>query len=75
VFTGGVGEHSPEVRELAASGLGFLGVGLGEQANAGGDPERAIRTSDSPVGVLMITAREDLEIAKETRSVLGDARG
>jgi acetate kinase len=31
VFTGGVGEHSPEVRELAASGLGLLGVGLGEQ--------------------------------------------
>lgn len=75
VFTGGVGEHSPEVRELAASGLGFLGISLDEQANAGGDPDRTISPADSPVSVLVVTAREDLEIANETRSVLVAQQG
>jgi acetate kinase len=67
VFTGGVGEHAPEVRRRAAEGLGFLGVAL--------DPDRnAATTADGEIGrgavrVLVITAREDLEIAAGTRLV------
>src|SRR5204863_9310657 len=34
VFTGGVGEHAPAVRQRAADGLGFLGVRLDAGANA-----------------------------------------
>ena len=33
VFTGGVGENSPEVRSRAAAGLGFLGVAVDESRN------------------------------------------
>ena len=33
VFTGGVGENSPEVRSRAAGGLGFLGVAVDESRN------------------------------------------
>ena len=41
VFTGGVGEHSAAVRERAAAGLAFLGVGLDDVRNEGarGDAE------------------------------------
>lgn len=35
VFTGGVGENAPEVRRLAADGLGFLGVALDPARNEG----------------------------------------
>ncbi len=35
VFTGGVGENSPEVRSRTAAGLGFLGVAVDESRNAG----------------------------------------
>jgi acetate kinase len=70
VFTGGVGERSPEVRELAVAGLGFLGVKLDEAANTEGDADRAIGAPDSPVPTLVVAAREDLEIARETRRVL-----
>jgi len=34
-FTGGVGENSPQVREQAAAGLGFLGVQLAPARNTG----------------------------------------
>jgi acetate kinase len=78
VFTGGVGEHASEVRELAGGRLGFLGVRLDPAANAGtnaagheaANPDRAISVPDSATSVLVIAAREDLEIARETRSVL-----
>ena len=35
-FTGGVGEHSQEIRTAAVEGLGFLGAAINESANAGG---------------------------------------
>ena len=43
VFTGGVGEHAPEIRARTAAGLGFLGVALDAEANA-----RA--TADAEIG-------------------------
>jgi acetate kinase len=67
VFTGGVGEHSPEVRAGAAAGLGFLGVQIDPERNARGDEE----IGGPPVRVLVVEAREDLEIARGTRRVLG----
>jgi acetate kinase len=67
VFTGGVGEHSPEVRAGAADGLGFLGVQVDPERNARGDED----IGAGPVRVLVIEAREDLEIAQGVRRVLG----
>jgi acetate kinase len=73
VFTGGVGERAPEVRALAASGLGFLGVRLDEAANVEGGADRVIGAPDSPVPTVVVVAREDIEIASETRHVLNEA--
>jgi acetate kinase len=67
VFTGGVGERSPEVRAGAAEGLGFLGVAVDPERNARGDEE----IGAGEVRVLVVEAREDLEIARGTRMVLG----
>lgn len=69
VFTGGIGEHNPPVRAAAAVGLGFLGIKL--------DPDRNSATADSIIGApgavtpsLVVTAREDVEIARQARDVL-----
>jgi acetate kinase len=72
VFTGGIGEHSPRVRAAAVAGLEFLGVSL-DRAQ-----DRATSDADvsgpGPVRVLVITAREDLEIARQARAVLAARR-
>ncbi|GAB3435025.1 acetate/propionate family kinase [Actinophytocola sediminis] len=73
VFTGGVGEHQPFVRTAAAAGLGFLGVRLDEQANraaTGEDAETDISADGAGVRTLVVTAREDREIARQVRGLL-----
>ena len=70
VFTGGVGEHTHEVRSAAVQGLGFLGAAIDESANAGGDPDRDISAAGANVSTLVVKAREDVEIAGQTRRVL-----
>ncbi len=69
-FTGGVGENAPYVRSAVVGGLGFLGADLDETANASSTPDSVIATADSAVGVVVIAAREDVQIASEVRSLL-----
>ncbi|HXJ63441.1 MAG TPA: acetate/propionate family kinase [Actinomycetota bacterium] len=68
VFTGGVGENSAAIRSRAADGLGFLGVSL--DANASGEPDADIGAPGAAVRAFVVRAREDLEIARQVRSVL-----
>jgi acetate kinase len=72
VFTGGVGEHSPEIRSRAAGGLGFLGVRLDEASNAAtpDSDDYEIGAVRAAVRTFVIAAREDKQIAAEVRSVL-----
>jgi acetate kinase len=70
VFTAGVGEHSAPVRAAAAGGLGFLGVAIDADANAGAKPDADISATGARVHTLVIRAREDLEIAGQTRAAL-----
>jgi acetate kinase len=70
VFTGGVGERSAPVRARAASGLSFLGVGLDDRLNEEAEPDAGIGADDAPVRTFVIRAREDLEIARQVRSVV-----
>lgn len=71
VFTGGVGERAPAVRELAAEGLRFLGIELDSDANDASGGDRDISADEALVRSLVVEAREDLEIVREVRSVLG----
>ena len=65
VFTAGVGENSPEVREAACKPLSFLGLKLDEAANAQTSPDAYIGTAGSQARVLLIRAQEDWAIAQE----------
>jgi acetate kinase len=64
VFTGGVGEHAADVR--AACGL-ELDAGANARTTADGEVGRR----DAAVRVFVVTAREDLEIARQVRTLLG----
>ncbi len=73
VFTGGVGERSVEVRRRAAAGLAFMGVAVEESRNGAESPsDRELGPADAHVRTLVLAAREDLEIARQTRAALAD---
>ena len=69
VFTGGIGEHSPDVSRAVAAGLEFAGVQL---ASAPTTPEgdRDVSTAHSAVRVLVVAAREDLSVLAEVRRLV-----
>jgi acetate kinase len=71
VFTGGVGENAPTIRELAVEGLAFLGVSIDSDRNdARGAGDRFVSESGGAAGVLVVESREDLEIARQARAVV-----
>jgi acetate kinase len=74
VFTGGVGERSAAVREGACLGLRFLGVELDPAANAQATGDVDVTAPGGSVRVLVVAAREDLEIARQVRAVLAGQR-
>ena len=71
LFTGGVGERSPLLREETCLGLGFLGVEVDSEANAAARGDAELTAAGAAVRVLVVNAREDLEIAHQVRGVLG----
>jgi acetate kinase len=71
-FTGGVGEHAPEVRRRAVDGLAFLGVAVDAPRNEDADGDAVVGITAGSVGVVVVTAREDIEIARQVRACLED---
>jgi acetate kinase len=78
VFGGGVGEHSPEIRELALAGMAWAGVELSPAANRSArGAEVAIHAPHSKVRVHIIPVDEELvmvrgaQVATERRRVGG----
>lgn len=70
VFTGGVGEHDAVLRADTTAGLAFLGVDLDVKRNAAAEEDSRISRNASDVEVWVVEAREDVEIAAQTRSLL-----
>ena len=71
VFTAGIGENSPGVREGVCEGLEFLGVKLDKEENKKRvDGIHEVSTKDSKVKVLVIPTNEELVIARETLALL-----
>lgn len=64
VFTAGIGENSPAVRERIARRLAWLGAELDESANAAG--ATVISTPESRVALLVVPTDEELMIARHT---------
>ncbi len=71
VFTGGVGEHSCTVRRRAVEALGYLGLALDIAGNDAAHEDGDISAAGASGRTVVITAREDLQIAREARRVLG----
>jgi acetate kinase len=65
VFSGGIGEHAPEVRTAACEALGFLDLAVDEQKNAQATGDQDIASTTAKVRVLVIAAQEDWMIARE----------
>jgi acetate kinase len=65
VFTGGVGEHSPDVRLAASEKLAWLGVQIDPEVSVEGDAD--ITAAGAGVRTVVVTAREDVEIARQSR--------
>jgi acetate kinase len=69
VFTGGMGEHSPDLRGAACARLGHLGVEIDDDENlATGDAD--ISGGEARVRTLVISTAEDVEVAREVRRLL-----
>jgi acetate kinase len=70
VFTGGVGERAAEIRARAVEGLGFLGLELDEGRNSDAVGDAEVTGRKARARILVLRAREDLEIARQVRLAL-----
>ena len=73
VFTGGIGENSPVIRERICSDARWLGVDLDSDANKAGEPK--ISTRESRVAAWVIPTNEELMISQHTLRILQASPG
>ena len=66
VFTGGIGENSPEIRARGLEGMAFLGLDLDPKANA----QNALRVEQGAVPILVLPTDEERIIARATAAAL-----
>jgi acetate kinase len=72
VFTGGVGQNSAVVRRLACERIVHLGVELDPRANNTQPIENLdVSAPGASVRTVVVAAREDLQMAGETRLLMG----
>jgi acetate kinase len=70
-FTGGVGERSGTIRARACEGLEFLGLALDRGRDETKERfDRVLSLSEAATSVVLVHAREDLEIAAQVRATL-----
>jgi acetate kinase len=74
VFTGGIGENSPDVRKAICDNLEYLGIEFDKTANNTKDKEKAITTAKSKAAVYVIPTNEELMIALETKEIVKNAK-
>jgi butyrate kinase len=66
VFTGGIGENVPVVREKSCQGLEFLGIAIDQKKNEANQQV----VSSGRVKVMVIPTNEELAIAQDTKRIL-----
>jgi acetate kinase len=72
VFTGGIGENSPRIRDRICAGLEWIGIELDKNRNAEthGGKEALISTDVSRVKLYVIPTDEELMIALDTAEIV-----
>jgi acetate kinase len=73
VFTAGVGEHAPAIRERVCKNLNYLGLELDRTANETCQPDADVAMPASAARILVIATREDLTIMRETRQLVSSS--
>ncbi len=69
MFTAGIGENAPEIRERVCRNAEWLGIVLDDAANRQGGPR--ITRADSRVSAWVIPTDEERMIARHTLAALG----
>lgn len=72
IFTAGIGENDAVIRQRVCERLSVLGIHLDRERNQASSAQTfRISTHDGPVKVLVVPDNEELQIARETVSVIG----
>ena len=69
VFTAGIGENQPRVRQEIIDALGFLGMKCDTEANKVHGKETLITTADSAIPAWVIPTDEEMVIARDTAAL------
>jgi len=71
IFTAGIGENSPYIREHCCQGLHKLGIEIDSEKNIKtGNEIRDISLEGSEIRILVVPTNEELKIAQETEKVV-----
>ncbi len=70
VFTAGIGENGPELREAVMKEFGWLGIKIDTEVNNCKGKEVVISTPDSSVTVCVIPTNEEIMIARDTKELV-----
>lgn len=71
IFTGGVGENSPESREAICKDMEYMGLEFNKKKNTGlRGKEMFISKENSKVKAMVIPTNEELVIAADTQKIV-----
>ena len=77
VFTAGMGENNPELRERACTDMEYLGIKIDREVNAKAHHQSntvELSTPDSKVKVYLIPTNEELVIASDTERIVSEIK-
>ncbi|HVJ31329.1 MAG TPA: acetate kinase, partial [Gammaproteobacteria bacterium] len=69
VFTAGIGENSPEIRQRICAASAWLGIEIDPAANRRAQPR--ISAGHSKVSAWVVPTNEELMVARHTGALLG----
>jgi len=74
VFTAGIGENAPELREQVLENMEYMGVRVDREKNKVRGKETDVSAVDSKVRILVIPTNEELVIARDTLEIVNAAK-
>jgi acetate kinase len=70
VFTGGIGENSARIRELACAKMDYAGIALDLEKNQNLKGEAILSAPASRVAIWTVPTNEELVVARQTREMV-----
>lgn len=71
VYTGGIGEHSADLRRDVTSQFVYAGLTIDDASNRVALGDACVSEPEAPTQIWVVTAREDLAILDSVQSVMG----